>query len=157
MHFGDHVEALGDSLGGLGDAFGVLWELLGTRWWLLGTSRDTGGTFQIMFGHFVQPLRKHCKKKVFEGVEGGQGALRAHFGALGDTLTGPGNTFGVLWEPLGTLWMLLGTLWVLFGVLWAMLDVPVRKHCKNPRVFDVFMGGQGLPKAPELRAPGEGL
>ena len=68
MHFGDHVEALGDSLGGLGDAFGVLWELLGTRWWLLGTSRDTGGTFQIMFGHFVQPLRKHCKNQWFSKV-----------------------------------------------------------------------------------------
>ena len=52
-------------------------------------------------------------------------------GALGDTLTGPGNTFGVLWELLGTLWVLLGTLWVLFGVLWAILGVPVRKHCKT--------------------------
>ena len=68
---------------------------------------------------------------VFDGFKVGQCALRAHFGALGDTLTGPGNTFDVLWEPLGTLWVLLGTLWVLFGVLWAILGAPVRKHCKT--------------------------
>ena len=56
---------------------------------------------------------------VFEGFKGGQGALQVHFGAIGDTLISPGNTFGVLWEPLGPLWVLLGTLWVLFGMFWA--------------------------------------
>ena len=58
MHLGDHVEALGDSLGGL-------WRTLGALGHALVASRDTGGTFQIMFGHFVRPLRKHYKNQWF--------------------------------------------------------------------------------------------
>ena len=80
---------------------------------------------------------------VFDVFKGGQGALRAHFGALGDTLTGPGNTFGVLWEPLGTLWVRLGALWVLFGVLWAIFGVPGRKHFKTQRFLTLLRGSMG--------------
>ena len=80
---------------------------------------------------------------VFEGFKGGQGALRAHFGALGHTLTGPGDTFGVLWEPLGTLWLLLGTLWVLFGVLWAIWGALVREQCKTLWFLKLFVGARG--------------
>ena len=123
-----------------------MWRLLGTLWGVLGTLLAYFGSSWARVGGFSGHWRNFSdhawplcailaktlqQPTVFEGFKGGQGALRAHFGALVDTLTGPGNTFGVLWKPLGTLWELLETLWVLFGVLWAILGAPVRKHCKT--------------------------
>ena len=80
MHFGDHVEALGDTLGG---SWGRFWRTFGALGNALVASRDTGGTFQIMFGHFVQPLRKHCKKQRFsKGLRGN----RVHCGHISGLL-----------------------------------------------------------------------
>ena len=78
-----------------------------------------------------------------------KGALQVHFGVVGDTFTGPGNTFGMFWKLLGTLWVVVGTLWVLFGMLWATLGSLMRTHCKTPG-FLRFQRGQGMP----MRGPG---
>ena len=58
----------GGSWGHFGGSWGRFWRTLGALGNALVASRDTGGTFLIMFGHFVQPLRKHCKNQWFSKV-----------------------------------------------------------------------------------------
>jgi len=154
----------GGSWGHVGRSWGRFRRTLGALGKKLVASPDTGGIFLIMFGHFVQPLRKHSKKHWFSmDLEG--------TGCIAGTLWGSWGHFDGSWEHFwGTLGALGDTLGAFRGTLGAFRSAlvyfggPSAESLENTSFLKLFEGPRGrlqgggsqrfltLPQRPPTRA-----